>query len=88
MDIIATLDAKMRKENKKIVLLMDNYSGHGTAADYERFANVKPLFFMPNVTGHLQIQMQIYIIEIAKSPLIDKDICILNSNIFMFLPVS
>src|SRR5258706_9651869 len=46
------LDARMKKTNWKILLLLDNFSGHKWRK--EKIMNIKVLFFNPNLTPFVQ----------------------------------
>ena len=45
------LDERMIKSNKKIILFLDNFSGHNTNISLE---NIKLEYFPPNCTSVLQ----------------------------------
>ncbi|KZT53130.1 DDE-domain-containing protein [Calocera cornea HHB12733] len=45
-------DRKMRQENRHVLLLVDNFSGH--KYDETRITNVRVEFFEPNLTAHIQ----------------------------------
>ena len=46
------LDARMKQTNRKILLLLDNFSGHKWCE--EKVTNIKVLFFSPNLTPFVQ----------------------------------
>ena len=46
------LDARMKQTNRKILLLLDNFSGHKWRE--EKITNIKVLFFSPNLTPFVQ----------------------------------
>ena len=46
------LDARMKRTNQKILLLLDNFSGHKWRK--ENITNIEILFFSPNLTPFVQ----------------------------------
>jgi len=46
------LDARMKQTNRKILLLLDNFSGHKWRE--EKVTNIEVLFFSPNLTPFVQ----------------------------------
>ena len=42
----------MRLENKKVLLLLDNYQGH--KIDFSKYSNVTVVFIKPQMTGYVQ----------------------------------
>jgi DDE superfamily endonuclease/Tc5 transposase DNA-binding domain/Homeodomain-like domain len=48
------LNAEMRRRGRHIILTMDNFAGHVKATESIACSNVTVVFFVPNVTAHLQ----------------------------------
>ncbi|KZT51780.1 DDE-domain-containing protein, partial [Calocera cornea HHB12733] len=51
-EYIEDLDCRMRRENRNILLLLDNFAGH--KYDKDRITNIRVHFFPPNMTSHIQ----------------------------------
>ena len=52
VNALEELDTKMKQTNQKILLLIDNFSGHKWHE--EKITNIKVLFFSPNLTPFIQ----------------------------------
>ena len=48
------LDKKMKKENRNVLLFMDNFSAHEAAADMVELTNIQIEFLPPNCTSLVQ----------------------------------
>ena len=55
--ILSKLNKRMRKQNKHILLYVDNCASH---VDME-LSNITVKYFPPNTTSHLQVMNLIYI---------------------------
>lgn len=49
---IGQLDRRFQKENRQILLLLDNFSGHRVPENFLK--NIRLEFFAPNLTSHVQ----------------------------------
>ncbi|KAG0145742.1 hypothetical protein CROQUDRAFT_45402 [Cronartium quercuum f. sp. fusiforme G11] len=53
-DWLQKLDHKFCKESQKILLLLDNFSGHKAPVKTLNLTNIDVYFIPPNLTSHLQ----------------------------------
>jgi hypothetical protein len=73
----------MRRENRHVILLLDNFSSH-TVADYEGLSNVRVHFLPPNTTSHLQPLDSGIIYSFKVSSLVLVAFLIANLRLFLF----